>query len=448
MDIKNLPAIIEEALQEDETKQPSVLKPVIFGGLIIIIFIGGFFLWAFLSPLESSAIAPGQITVLNHRKTISHLEGGIVDKLYIKEGDYVKENQPLIKLEQTRSQASLQLLQSQAFTLLAQEARLVAERDEAPQISFDGMLEEYKDNPIVKKIEENQIQLFEANKKSRQGTLDILDQRIVQLKEEIKSLESQIKSSERQLILIKEELDAVQYLSEKGLIEKTRLLALMREAAKLRGDRDENKALVARLQQKIGETKLQRIEYLESQRKDILTQLHDRQDKLNDVVERMKAAEDVFKRTVITAPLEGRVVDLKIHTEQGVITPGEPLMDIVPKEDQLVIEAKVSPTDIDVVHEGLVARVHLTAYKQRNAPPLDGKVIQVSADSFTDPKTGSTYYKALVNINPEDLSKLSDTIKLYPGMPAQVMIISDKRTPYEYFVTPIKESFNRAFREQ
>jgi len=441
-------ALDDQVTSPEQLKdQPNIKSPVVFGAAVILIFFGTFFLWSWVSPLESAAIAPGKITVDTHQKTIQHLEGGIVSKIFVKEGDLVQAGAALVQLDQTQPGALLDVLLSRSNALHAQEARLIAERDNDNKIIFPKVLLDEQNNPNIMKIIKGQDALFAARQKAYDSTISILKQREEQMKNEIASIHSQVESSDKQLKLINEETEAVAYLEKKKLIERPRLLALLRNAARLKGDRDKDIALIERTKQRIGETKLQAINFKDRWQRDILTELRDTQRELSEVLERQKSAEDVLKRTLILSPRTGTVVDLKLHTIGGVIAPREALMNIVPQQDKLVIEARINPLDIDVVHKGLKAKVKLTAYKQRHVPSLDGEVTQVSADSFTDQQTHETYYLATVIINPGQLKRIKN-VKLYPGMPVQVMIITDKRSAFEYFITPIKDSFHRAFREQ
>jgi HlyD family type I secretion membrane fusion protein len=427
--------------------EPPIRQAVLFGAVILLVFVGTFLLWALLAPLESAAIADGKIVVDTSRKTIEHLEGGIIARLYVQEGSQVKQGDLLIELDDTQALARLDLLRGQINHFYGLAARLLAERDNKDKVRFPKRLINQKDNPSVQQIMQSQRAIFAANKATFNGQIVILQQRIKQLEKEIDSLQAQVESDSRQLELINEEIEAVAYLEARKLIERPRLLALKREAARLKGERGENLGLIAKAEQGIGETQSQIIATKDNRQKEILEDLREVRQKLTDLLEEERAAEDVLKRTAIRAPQDGTVVGLKKHTVGGVLSPSEEVMEIVPSKDELIIEARVSPLDIDVVYPGLIAKVKLTAFKQRSTPSLDGKVDTVSADILQDEYSGETYYSARIKIDGEQLKKVSH-VKLYPGMPSQVMIITDHRTPMQYFLSPIKDSFNRAFREQ
>lgn len=427
---------------------PSISKPVTFGLIALAVFLGGFLLWATLSPLATAAVAEGKVTVDSNNKAIQHLEGGIVKKLLVQEGNQVKAGQTLIELEKTQAQARLNLLKNQLHTLTALEARLKAERDNEQSIEFPAWLEKAsKNDPDLAKVIKSQHALFLTRAQTLSSHIKILNQRVDQLKNEISSYQSQSKSFDEQLKLINEEIEAVAYLEKKKFIDRPRLLALQREASRLRGNRDEKNALAAKTAQRIGETKTQILHVQDSRLNEILEELRDTQKQLIETQEQTKAAEDILHRTVITAPRSGRVVNLNVHTVGGVITPGETILDIVPDKDELVIDAKVSPLDIDMVHPNLTAKIRFVSLKSRSTPVLEGKVNYVSADNIIDNATGQAYYLARIKIDSDELAKI-EKLSMYPGMPVQVMIVTDTLTPLEYFIVPIKESFQAAFREQ
>lgn len=427
---------------------PKTQRAVWFGILIIALFMGSFFVWALITPLESAAVTPGKVIVAGNRRSVQHLEGGIVKAIYVKEGSKVKKGEPLIQLDDTRAKIVWQLHRSEVIELMAIEARLISERDGATTITFPSRFIQRKDNKKVTAIMNSQNAIFQADRLAFAEEINILKQRINLLKEQIKGAQVQLKATHTQIKYIDEETRAVAYLEAKKLIDRPRLLALLRAAARLNGQKGELISKISSLQQSIGETKLQISAKIKGRRKEILTQLRETQQKLADALEKEKAAEDLLKRTTIRSPQSGIVMGLKIHTIGGVIKPSETIMDIVPNQEELIIEARISPTDIDVVHNGLIAKVQLTAFKLRVTPILLGQVTHISADAFTDDKTSESYYTARIAIDPTELKQLPKGQELYPGMPVQVMIITAKLTPWQYFIAPITRSFQRAFREQ
>ncbi len=428
-------------------KLPDTNWDRIVGLIIIVCFFGIFGGWALISPLESAAIAPGKVVVAGYRRLIQHFEGGIIKAIYVKGGSVVQKGEKLIQLDDTRAKVSLDLVQNEFFELSFTEARLRAELVLENQFKFPSSLDSYRSNPKVMKIFNSQTKLYSANEKAFYGRIDILKQKIAQLDEQQKGEKAQLASFTEQLRLIKVELSEVKVLYNKRLIERSKLLSLMRESARLGGQKGEKMAGISSIQQKKGETQNQIISLKNQRRKELLTELRDTQSKLAEVTEKEKAAKDILERTTIRSPQTGTVVGLEVHTIGGVIKPGQTLMEIVPKHELLVIDAEVSLQDIDVVQPGLVAKVQLSALPTRTTPTLLGKVTHVSADTFQDEKTGRTYYRATVEIEPGELKKLGKQT-LYPGMPAEVMIVTNRMTPFQYFIGPIKRSFDRAFKEQ
>ena len=426
--------------------RPPVGRPLLAAAVIILLFFGGLGTWAALAPLDSAALAPGRVTVAGNRKTVQHLEGGIVKELLVKEGDAVDGGQVLIQLDDTQARARLDLLHSRRDKLLATEARLMAEQVSAAEIVFPMSISYRRHEPQVAKILDAEKALFEARKRSTQGRIHIFHKRIAQLKKEIAGLAAQVASKDEQLVVIEDERASFEILFKKGVVGKSRLLRLKREAADLKGERADHLSLMAKARQRIGETELEIIDLKNSVLNQVVGVLRDTQSELLDVRERLKAAEDIMVRTDIRAPQAGVVMGLNVHTETGVIAPGQHLLDIVPEDDTLVIEAQVALNDIDVVHAGLPAQVRLTAFKQRDTPLLDAELTRVSADSFTDERSGASYFLARVAINAAELRKLEGR-ELYPGMGAEVMINTGTRTAMDYILAPLTDSLRRAFRE-
>ncbi len=324
-----------------------------------------------------------------------------------------------------------------------------AERDDAEKVIFpEDLIKMQKDNPVARENLDSQKRLFESRRKSIIAQTDILKQQISQKKEEINGLRAQIKSSSDQLALLREEIAVVKKLLKSGNAMKPRLLALERTAADIEGKWGESLAMVSRAEQAIGEAEINIVNLKTKFLNEVMTDLRDTQVQISDLEEKMRAAADTMNRIEIASPLDGTVVGLKSHTVGGVITPGQPIMDIVPRDDLLIIEAKVLPQDIDVVYPGLLSRVQLTAYKTRKVPPVEGEVKTISADRLTNERTGESYFLARIGIPKKNLDALPEKAKLYPGMPADVLIITGKRTPLSYLFGSLTDYFSHAFREQ
>ena len=419
-----------------------------FGLAVLSIFFGGFALWSTLAPIESAAIAMGAVKVLGSRRIIQHLEGGIVKKIFVRDGKVVKKGQVLIQLEDTKAKTALSLTLSEVSQLLAIEARLQAERDGAKNIVFSKrLLNAAKKSKKVMSLLHVQKAILTANNGSFTGNVAILHQQIGQLQEQIKGVKAQLKSNIEQYKYIQQEVVSVQHLANKKLIEIPKLLELQRAAAQLQGARGENVAQISMIEQKIGETRTKINTMRFDRRKSVLLELRETQQKLADALKKEVVERDIFERTQIRSPQNGEIVGLQVHTIGGVVQPGEALMEVVP-EAKLEIEANIDPVHIDVVKKGLNAKVQLVAFSARNTPTLNGIVSHVSADAYTDEKTGMQYYRATIELGKGELQRLKKDQVLSPGMPVQVMIITDKRTLFSYLMSPVVDSFHRAFREQ
>ncbi|GLQ07935.1 HlyD family type I secretion periplasmic adaptor subunit [Sneathiella chinensis] len=424
-----------------------VSRPVIAGLVIVFLFFGVFLGWAAFAPLGSAAIARGTVSVEGNRKTVQHLEGGIVGEILVKDGDFVNKGQVLIKLDETQARASLAILSGRKTVALAEQARLIAERDRADKITFDPWLLERQDEPNVREAMLGQQNIFEARRLAYEGQITILEQKIAQLDEEVIGLEGQIASAEEQLALIQDELKDVEELVRKQLAKRTRLRSLQRTAAELTGVKGQSIAKIAQTKQAIGEIRLQITELGNSVLNEAVAQLRDVQSLLFDLSEQERSALDILNRTEVRAPNSGLVVNLQVYTTGGVIQPGSALLDIVPVDEKLVVGAEVNPTDIESVHIGAKAQIRFPAFSQRSTKPVDGTVVSVSADSLLNERTGTYYYQAQVEIESLEGSNIS-LEQLRPGMQADVMIATGERTALDYFLDPILASFSRGMTEQ
>lgn len=415
---------------------------IVTGVTIILTFFVGLGSWAAVAPLQSAAIAPGVLNVESNRKTIQHLEGGIVAELLVQEGQTVMAGEVLLRLDGTQSGASVAQLKNRYLALKMQEARFLAERDDAKSIDFP-IIEGHSNVEELKAAEQR---VFDARLKGLLSEKQILKKRISQYKEEMSGLYGQISAQTTQLKLIAEELKDQESLFAKKLVGKQRLTTLKRERSEIAGERNRQQAEVARIKQNIGEQELKILELRTNRINEVVAQLSEAQTSLTDIEERLIAATDVHTRTDIVAPLDGTIVDLKIHTKGGVVGAGEALMDIVPTKAQLIVHGRVNPIDIDSIHVGMQAQVVLSAFNRRTVAPLAGEVVSISADRLTDPRNGTPYYLARVKLPADNVGALQD-LSLSAGMQAEVMIITGEQTPLQYLFKPVVRSFYRAMRE-
>ncbi len=436
-----------EYKNEQAMNKPMLQVPLLSGFLIITLFFGAFFFWAVLSPLDSAAIALGEVSVETKRKTIQHLEGGIIRKILVRDGDIVEAGQVLVRLDKTQPLANLTLIKGHYNASRAHEARLRAERDQTVLITFPEDLEKGRhDNSEIAEILESQERIFNARIKGFSAKEEILKQRIVQYKDEIRGLKGQVAAAQESIALSDTEIESHNTLVTQGLLSKARMLELQRDRAGIKGGKAQNLASISRVGQHIIETQMEINEVATIRMNEVVQELRDVQTEIHDLREQYRAAEDVLSRIDVIAPLAGTIVGLNVHTISGVVAPGEALMDIVPIYERMIIEARIDPMDIDIVERGLSAYVRFTALNQRHTMPVNGKVITVSADRLIDEHSGEAYYSARIELV-EDLSEALGGELLHSGMQVEVMIITGERTPLEYFLQPLSDSVNRAFRE-
>jgi HlyD family secretion protein len=423
-------------------------RPIRAGVLLVGLFFGGIGWWAASAPLAGAAIASGVVSPDGSRRTVQHLEGGIIRDILVRDGSLVRAGEPLILLEDVQARAGFDMLQTRFYTLAATQARLLAEQSAATSVRFpDWLIDATTAHPAALEAMVAQRAMFDARAKALAERKGILRQRIEQLRQEIAGLEAQIRADSRQIVLIDEEIQGVEQLYRKGLERKARLLALQRGRADIEGNRAERRARIARAQQAIGEAELQIIAQGTAQLEAINEEASRVQSELAEIEQRLAASRDVLERTLITAPVDGTVVALRFRTPGGVIRPGEPVLEIVPDSEELLIDARVSPMDIDVVRAGLPARVVLPAFQQRHMPQIRGRVRQISADAITDPQTGQRFFEARIEIDRHQLAALEPALELTAGMPAEVYITTGERTALDYLLSPFYDSLRRAFRE-
>lgn len=414
---------------------------------VITVFI---LVFGMIVPIESAAIARAHVAVLSNRKTVQHLEGGIVRKLLVKDGDVVTQGQPLLEMSDVTSKANHAMLERQLFAEQANEARLVALRDGEDMVTFpaDVTVVAAQDKDTAAMLHEQET-LFTSQRDSYRDKIKTLKLRIKQTRREIEGLEAQVESATSQIGYITDEVSTVALMVKKGLAAKPRLLSLQREQARLTGDKGQYLSSIAKAEQSINETRVQLLNLKNEFQTQTADQLKESHGKVGDLKEKLGAASDVVARTIITSPSEGIVNGLKFHTIGGVIAPGTPILDIIPQHEELILEARINPLDIDMVTPGMEARIIFSAYKSRTMPQLQGTVTRVSADSFTEQQgMGETsFYEAKIAVDPLQLERLAANIKLYPGMPAEVYIRTGNRSFLGYLFAPITDGLKKAFKE-
>ncbi len=401
--------------------------------------------WGMFARLDSAVVSRGVVLAESQRKTVQHLEGGILKELLVEPGERVRRGQPVVRLDATSTRELLAQLRHQRAAAALQRWRLEAERDGAA--TLEPATAPGFDAAPPPELLRTQLQLFQARRRAHDGAIAELREQIAQLRAEIEASAGRARAAERQLASLGEEHEMIAQLVAREAAPRIRLLELERRMASHEGERHEHDNLAAAARKRIQQAQL-KIETLEQQRRvDIAEGLDRTQRELVDLESRIRAAEDVLRRHVVRAPQDGTVVDLRIVTPGGVIGPGEPIMDLVPSRDRLIVRTRLAPEAIDTVYVGRTARIRLTAYKRSRAPVVDAEVVYVSADLLEDERDGSMYYEARLALDQAGLAELDD-VAITSGMPAEVMIQTGERRAGDYFLEPFTRHLRRAFLEE
>ncbi len=420
-----------------------------FGFIVLIVAFGGFGGWAATARIDSAAVAPGLVTVESYRKTVQHLEGGIVREILVRDGDTVKEDDVLLRMDGTQASAQLGIAKVQYFAAQALESRLLAERNQTETIAIPAELKAEESDPRVREAIQAEQQTFITRRTSLKGETTLLRQRIDQLQEQARGLDALAKSKQERITSYTNEANDFRQLAKQGFSDKLRQRELERAASELEGERAQHLSDVSRSKLQIGEAELQILQLQKRFQSDVAEQLREVQTKLFDLRERMRALQDTVARTTVRAPASGTVVSMAVHTVGAVLSPGTPILEIVPQGEQLVVEAHVQVTDIDKVLPGLKADVRFSAFHSRTTPVLEGRVLNVSADRLVDRATNMPYYLARIQVPDTELQKLKERgLELLPGMPAEVIIKTGERTFLQYLLQPALDSAARSFREK
>lgn len=419
---------------------------VMWGCICVFLLFGVFGVWAGTVPLAGAVIAPGVVKVISQRRAVQHLEGGIVKAVFVREGDRVERGQLLARLDTTQSEAALGVLEASLFADLALDARLTAEQDGGAAIQFPEELEKAKDRSQVQVPMASQLAEFAARATALQGQQNVIDQQTLQLGDAIRGLESSNTGLTRQLAFLREEINDSDFLLQKGLARKPKVLALKRAEADTEAQLASNAASIAQMRGKTVELENQRRQLLLNRLEEIAKQRHTNREQIADLRHRIAAARDTLLRSEIKAPEGGIVVGLDTRRLNAVLPPRETLLDIVPAQDRLVIEAEVKPIDRDELQLGQPARVRILAFSTRRSPMLTGTVSMITADALTETRTGRTFYKAEIELHAT--TKLGPYFaSLQPGMPVEVFIKTGERTFADYLLQPLTIRMQRAFKE-
>jgi HlyD family secretion protein len=425
----------------------SIRRHVLIAMTVGVLMAGGLGGWAMTTELSGAVVASGSLVVDSNVKKVQHPTGGVVGELRVRDGVHVHAGDLLIRLDETVTRANLAIVVKGLDELGARQARLEAERDDDSEVRFPVELTSRMANPDIRRVVDGEQKLFDLRKAARAGQKAQLRERIGQLKEEIGGLTIQAEAKQKEISLILMELEGVRYLWEQKLVPITRLTQLERESVRIGGERGQLMASMAQARGKMTETELQIIQIDQDLRSEVAKELREIQGKMAELVERRVAAEDQLMRTDIRAPQTGVVHQLMVHTIGGVITASEPTMLIVPESDDLTVEVKLPPQQIDQLALGQPAVLRFSAFNQRTTPEINGTVVRISGDIILDQKSGATFYLVHISTPPDEIARL-EGLKLLPGMPVEAFIQTDARTVLSYLIKPMRDQIMKAFRER
>ena len=438
----------DSRLPVDPALTQRMRRPMIVGAIIVAVLVLGLGLWASLSPLAQGITAAGEVRVEANRKTIRHKDSGTVRQILVREGQFVRAGQPLILFNEIENRAAYDVLQNQVDSALAQSARFAAEASGKPAIDFPPELTSRLADPRVAGLIRDQQVLFTTRLQLFDSQNSVLAQRLDQIQTQIQGQQAQVESVEEQRKLTAEEMAGYQTLYDKGFAPKPLILRYQRSIADLSGRKGSLLADIAKLRQQIGETRMQVVANRDTRQSQAAEGLRDAQARLADALPRTTAAKASLEGSVVRSPVDGYVFNLTQFTVGGVTGPGEVLMDVVPANAPILVSVMIKPEDVDDVHVGMDARVRLSGLNQRWHTPLPAKVTLVSADRITNERTGMAFYRVDLKIDPKELIKLKRGTQITPGMPAQAMIVTGKRTVMGSLISPITDTLQDALRDQ
>ncbi len=430
-----------------KTARQSIKFHLTVGLAVVMVLVFGLGGWASTVLISGALIAPGQIVVESNVKKVQHPTGGVVGEVRARDGDVVKGGDIVVRLDDTVTKANLAIVSKNLDAAQARAARLQAEQRGVDQLTFPQPLRDRANDPDVAALLAAEGKLFEVRVNGRAGQKAQLRERIMQLNEEISGMSALETAKDKEIVLVQQELTGVRELYDKRLVQLSRLTTLERDSARLNGERAQYIASRAQAKGKITETELQIIQVDKDMVSEVSKDLRETNDKIGELIERKVAAEDQLRRVDIRAPQDGMVLQSTVHTVGGVVTAGDTLMLIVPQADDLQVEAKVNPVDIDKLQIGQKTLLRLSAFNQRTTPELNGTVSRVSPDVTTDQRTGQSYYTIRVSMPVEEVARLGD-VKMIPGMPVEAFVQTGDRTMLSYLMKPLHDQLMRSFREK
>lgn len=428
--------------------QNCLRRPMIVGAVVIGVFVVGMGLWASADKLATGITAIGEVRADTMRKTLRHRESGTVKQILVSEGQQVRAGQPLLLFNDVEARAAVDVLQNQYDTLTTQSSRFMAEATGRPTLEFPADIMARIAQPGVAQLIRDQQFLFMTRQQLYQSQAAVLGQRVEQIQTQVQGQQAQLNSITEQQRLTLEELEGYRKLNEQGFAPKTLILRYERSMAELGGRRGQLLSEVARLRQQMGETRMQLAQLRNERQSQSAEGLRDAQTRLADIIPRLTAARQTLEATVVRSPVNGHIFNLTQFTVGGLVGAGETMMDVVPVGVPLTVTAMIKPEDVDEVHAGMPAKIRLTGLNQRFNEALDATVSVVSADRMSNEKSGASFYRVDLRIDPSELKKLKRGVQMTPGMPATVTVIGGKRSVMSYLISPITDTFQDAFREE
>ena len=418
------------------------------GALILLVLFAGFTIWAAMVPLAKGIVASGKVAVDSQRKTIQHFEGGMIKAIHVREGSRVKVNELLIELDDTRARAEYDVVRARYFTKLSILDRLIALQEGKATLQFRDQLVQAQQEGQMKELLASQSHLFKVLRNEQKGRRSILRQRIALLNKKLKGLDKYLEITKRQIGILEPEVGRLQGLLDKHLIESSILVERLQLVTQQYGEQEKTQASQAETGVAIGEAELNLVQAEAEWQQDLAKQVSETLEAVIELKGQLSAVSHVLDRINIHAPLAGVIIGLNTHTVGGVVAQGEPLMDIVPIGDKLVLEAQVQPLDVDSIHAGMTAKIRFPSFNAKTTPEISAMVDYISADAMAEPNTGALYYLARLNVADTELAKLSRKQEVLPGMPVEVYLNGGSRTLIQYLFEPVSTVFRKGMREE
>ncbi|PZO79237.1 MAG: HlyD family type I secretion periplasmic adaptor subunit [Mesorhizobium amorphae] len=439
--------VVAIPLADDEGAERGFGPLITAGSVIFGVCILGTGLWMALAPLSGAVMAPAVVKVEDSRKVVKNRDGGIVAQVLVRDGQHVGQGDVLLRMDDVQARSAFEVYDNQLLNLSAKRARFAAESKGADRIEFPASVLDRQGDGKVEQLIAEQTLLFDTRRQALATQVQILEQRLQQLETRIGGYDAQVSSITRQQELIKDEEEGVNTLYKRGLAPKTQLLALQRASVDLEGRTGSLRSQIAEAREAQGEARMQMNKLRQDRQTEANQGLSEAQNELANIIPRLQAARSTLELTEVRAPVSGTILGLTQFTNGGVVGAGERILDIVPDDTRLVVEARVKPEDIDEIEPGMAVDVKLTAYMQSVTPSVAGTIRRISADRLTD-EAGFSYFAAEIDVDPASLSRTTANLTLYPGMPAEIIVPTGERTALEYMLSPISNSMSRAFREQ